>query len=301
MSSCNERAVLGYCSRLLVFPVSESGRLLARPLNRHGECKLACVFSLVKGKINLDRQQLIDTHSVEEISKRLQDGHKPDYLADFIYGAIDGTVTTFAVVSGVAGADLSSSVVIILGFANLIGDGFSMAASNFLGTRTDLQLHQKARDREAAEIEAYPEGEREEIRQIFAAKGLAGEELEQVVATITSNQEVWIDTMLTEEMGLSMVRRSPLRAASVTMVAFLVVGLIPLLPFVVELALPVLGNSTYLVSSLLTAVAFFGVGAAKSKFVDQRWYWSGMETLLVGGAAATLAYVVGMALGHIAG
>lgn len=251
--------------------------------------------------MNLDRQQLVDEHSVEGIRKRLEDGNQPDYLADFIYGAIDGTVTTFAVVSGVAGADLSSSVVIILGFANLFGDGFSMAASNFLGTRTDLQLHQKARDKEAAEIDAYPEGEREEIRQIYRAKGFEGEQLDQVVSTITSNREIWIDTMLTEEMGLSLVRRSPLWAASVTMLAFLIVGLIPLLPFVVELVSPVLGNSTYVISSVLTAIAFFGVGAAKSRFVDQRWYWSGLETLLVGGAAATLAYLVGMALGHIAG
>ncbi|MEP2309872.1 VIT1/CCC1 transporter family protein, partial [Rhodopirellula bahusiensis] len=84
--------------------------------------------------MNLDRQKLADEHSIDQIRDRLNVENKPDYLADFVYGAIDGTVTTFAVVSGVAGADLSSSIVIILGFANLIGDGFSMAASNFLGT-----------------------------------------------------------------------------------------------------------------------------------------------------------------------
>lgn len=250
--------------------------------------------------MNLDRQQLVDEHSIDQIRDRLSVENKPEYLADFVYGAIDGTVTTFAVVSGVAGADLSSSIVIILGFANLIGDGFSMAASNFLGTRTDMQLHEKAKAREAAEIDAYPEGEREEIRQIFSAKGFDGQPLEQVVDTITANRSVWINTMLTEEMGLSLTRRSPLRAGSATMTAFLAVGLIPLLPFVAEYFSPTLNMSPYTQSSLMTAVAFFTVGAAKSRFVEQRWYWSGLETLCVGGAAALLAYLVGMALGNIA-
>ena len=249
----------------------------------------------------LDRQQLADEHSADLIRDRLQVENKPDYLADFVYGAIDGTVTTFAVVSGVACADLSSSIVIILGFANLIGDGFSMAASNYLGTRTDLQLHEKAKAREAAEIETYPEGEREEIRQIYAAKGFEGEQLDHVVETITADRKVWIDTMLTEEMGLSLVRRSPLRAASATMVAFLFVGLIPLLPFVIQWGSLDMPTGPYLASTAMTAVAFFSVGAAKSRFVEQHWYWSGLETLSVGGAAALLAYLVGMALGSVAG
>lgn len=257
-------------------------------------------ISITHGTMNLDPQQLADEHSIDRIRDRLNLENKPDYLADFVYGAIDGTVTTFAVVSGVAGADLSSSIVIILGFANLVGDGFSMAASNFLGTRTDIQLHDKAKAREAAEIEAYPEGEREEVRQIFAAKGFRGEQLEQVVGTITANRNVWIDTMLTEEMGLSLTRRSPLRAASATMTAFLIVGLIPLLPFVAQLVWPAQGSLPYVQSSVMTAVAFFAVGAAKSRFVQQPWYWSGLETLSVGGAAAVLAYLVGMALGNVA-
>ncbi len=250
--------------------------------------------------MKLDPQQLADEHSWEKIRDRLEREHRPDYLSDFVYGAIDGTVTTFAVVSGVAGADLSSSIIIILGFANLVGDGFSMAASNFLGTRTDDQLHDKARARESAEIDAYPEGEREEVRQIFAAKGFEGEQLEQAVATITADKERWINTMLTDEMGLSLTRRSPLLAATATMVAFLAVGLIPLLPFVATFALATPIREPFLLSSIMTAAAFFFVGAIKSRFVDHPWYWSGLETLLVGGAAATLAYFVGMALGGLA-
>tara|TARA_R110002049_G_scaffold50370_3_gene143107 strand:- start:148934 stop:149719 length:786 start_codon:yes stop_codon:yes gene_type:complete len=242
------------------------------------------------------REHLAAEHSARKIRQRLSEGHRPDYLPDFIYGAIDGTVTTFAVVSGVAGAELSSSIVIVLGLANLVGDGFSMAASNYLGTRVEKQLQAKARERESREIDGYPEGEREEIRQIYAAKGFGGSDLERAVEIITSDKQRWIDTMLTDEIGLSLTERSPLRAASATMFAFLLIGFIPLCPFLINTATPGLIDRTYLVSCVLTGFAFFFVGAVKSRFVNQSWIGSGLETLALGGSAAALAYFVGMSL-----
>lgn len=244
---------------------------------------------------------LRQNHSSDQIRERLGRERSPGYLPDFVYGAIDGTVTTFAVVSGVAGAELSSSIVIILGFANLVGDGFSMAASNYLGTRVEQQLTAKARAREEYEIETYPEGEREEVRQIFANKGFTGHDLERAVEIITQEKDRWVNTMLTDEMGLSLTTRSPVKAAAATMVAFLVVGFLPLVAFVLQAVSPGRLANPYLWSCALTALAFFAVGAAKAKFVEQPWYWSGAETLTLGGAAAALAYFVGAALGHVAG
>lgn len=233
-------------------------------------------------------------HTPERIRERLQQG-SANYLSDFIYGAIDGTVTTFAVVSGVAGAELSSNIIIILGLANLIGDGFSMAASNFLGTRADEQLESKARADEVIQIGQNPDGEREEVREIFRAKGFAGEDLERVVDVICSNERVWIDTMLREELGLQSSARSPIRAAAATFVAFLIVGFIPLLPFVAQYFAGVT-HAPFGWSCVLTAVAFFSVGAAKARFVHQHWFLAGAETLLLGGSAAALAYFVGSLL-----
>lgn len=247
-----------------------------------------------------DRDQLIDQHSSDQIRSRLAKGAQPGYLADAVYGAIDGTVTTFAVVSGVAGANLASDIVIILGLANLVGDGFSMAASNFIGTRVDQQLNSKARAIEHHHIDTYPEGEREEIRQIYAAKGFSGADLQRAVDIITADRKRWVDTMLTEELGLSLIIRSPFLAATATLIAFMVVGSIPLIAFIVQAISPEMLTNPYTWSSVLTGVAFFSVGAIKSRFVEQAWYWSGLETLTVGGAAAALAYIVGMALGGLA-
>lgn len=241
-------------------------------------------------------ESLKSAHTKEAIRERLRAGPPHSYLRDFIYGAIDGTVTTFAVVAGVEGASLAAGIVIILGFANLIGDGFSMAVSNFLGTRAEQQLRERYRRMEELHIATVPEGEREEIRQIFAGKGFSGQDLERAVTIITSDMTRWIDTMLQEELGVSIHGPSPWRAALSTFMAFFLVGLIPLIPFLIQMAWPGTFQNPFCVSIVITGAAFFTVGAFKSRFVGQRWFLAGMETLVAGGGAAVLAYFIGLLL-----
>ncbi len=245
------------------------------------------------------KSDLEAAHTPERIQQRLAAQTEHSYLRDFVYGAIDGTVTTFAVVSGVAGAGLSTGVIIILGIANLLGDGFSMAASNFLGTKTEEELRTKARRTEEQHIASYPEGEREEIRQIFANKGFEDEQLEHIVEVITADKKRWVDTMLVEELGLPLEGPSAMKAAVTTLIAFVLVGFIPLAAFVIDYAFPGSIAKPYVLSTLLTGVAFFFVGTAKSWFVDESWIRAGLETLVIGGCAAALAYVAGHLLGDI--
>jgi VIT1/CCC1 family predicted Fe2+/Mn2+ transporter len=237
---------------------------------------------------------LRESHTPAAIRERLQCPPAHGYLRDFTYGAIDGSVTTFAVVAGVAGADLSPTVVLILGAANLVADGFSMGVSNFLGTRAEEQLRQLARQVEEQHIAALPEGEREEVRQIFAGKGFEGVDLERAVGVITADRRRWVNTMLTEELGLSLLGPSAWRAAVATFVAFVLIGALPLVPFLCRLTTGRGHVGPFLWSAALTAFGMFLVGAFKSRFVAQRWYWAGLETLAVGGCAAALAYVVGL-------
>src|SRR6185503_5705238 len=229
-------------------------------------------------------------HHPHAIRDRLTERHRPRYLGDAVLGGIDCCVTTFAVVAGAVGGGLPPSVVIILGFANLIADGFSMGVSNYLGTKSELQEIDEIRRRERLHIEEVPHGEREEIRQIFASKGFEGEVLDKIVEVITSNHDLWIETMLREEHGFGAGLRKPIAAGFATFLAFLVVGLIPLLPFL----LPGLtGSQQFRASAVITGLAFAGIGVVKGFVVKHAIIRSGLETLLVGSIAASLAYLVG--------
>lgn len=252
------------------------------------------------GKSLSGPDHLRDMHTPDQVKQRLEDGAPQSYLKDMVYGGIDGTITTFAVVSGVVGAELAPGIVVILGLANLFADGFSMAVSNFLGTKAEQQFLHMIRKEEENEIDLIPEGEREEIRQIYAAKGFEGELLEQVVDVITSNEQVWVDTMLLEEHGLLLDGPEPKKAAWWTFVAFLVAGIIPVAPFIVNLLVDGGISSPFLWSSIATAATFFAIGIYKARVVGGSTLKAGLETVAVGGMAAVLAYGIGWLLRGIA-
>ena len=233
-------------------------------------------------------------HTSEAIAERLSAGPKQNYLRDWIYGGIDGSVTTAKVVTGVVGAHLSPAIIVIMGFANLFADGFSMAASNFLGTKAEHDDILRLATIEHRHIEMSPEGEREEVRQIFAAKGFDGTDLERVVELITSDKDRWVRTMLTEEYGLPLQARSPWMAALTTFSAFALCGLVPLVPYLLGV-----GNALT-ISIFLTAGVFLLIGSIKSRWSTVSWWRSGLSTLLVGGVAAALAYVAGVFLRSLA-
>lgn len=241
-------------------------------------------------------QRLSEAHQPEIIRKNLENPPRENAAADAVLGGIDGCVTTFAVVAGVVGADLPPTVALVLGFANLIADGFSMAVSNYESIRTQGEFIQSLRDSEKTHIEKVPEGEREEIRQIFQRKGFSGETLETIVDTICADEPLWIDTMLTEEHGVQKTSTNPVRAGVVTFTAFVLVGSMPLLPFMA----PGLATHTqFAISAGLAGLMFFAIGALKSRVFHKPVIRSGISTLLTGGTAAALAFATGYLLREI--
>ena len=169
------------------------------------------------------------------------------YLSEFVYGGIDGIITTFAIVSGAVGASLSSAIVLILGFANLFADGFSMAVSNYLSKKSVKELYKKHKHSSGSKP------------------------------------------------------KSPKKSAIATFISFVIVGFIPLLSFVLALFIPFIDNNKFLYSTILTAIAFLFVGVIKGHIVKKPVVKSALETLLIGGIAALIAFFVGYLLRGLAG
>lgn len=214
------------------------------------------------------------------------------YLGEFVYGGIDGSVTTFAVVAGATGAELSSAIVLILGFANLLADGFSMSIGAYLAAKSEQENYEKHKKIEYWEVENMPAVERQEIFDIFKAKGFEGQLLEQVTDVICADKDRWVDTMMTEELGMMKEQRSPFTIGLVTFVSFLILGLIPLIIYVLDFIKPI-KNDLFLIACLLTFLGFTLVGYLKS-YVTQTSIWKGvLETLFLGASAAAVAYYVG--------
>ena len=221
-----------------------------------------------------------------------------NYLPEFVYGGIDGSITTFAILAGSVGADLNASVVLILGFANLFADGFSMSVGAYLAAKSEVQNFKKHKAIEYWEIEHMPETERQEIREIYSKKGFSGELLEQVVCTICADKDRWVDTMMKEELEMIEQDKLPFTTGLVTFFSFLFVGLVPLVIYIWDYLFSFPGN-VFGAACGLTFLVFAAIGYLKS-VATQTSRWKGvLETLLLGIVAAGVAYFVGDFLAKI--
>jgi len=229
-------------------------------------------------------------HTPEAIAARLNEGPKALYMKEWVYGGIDGVVTTFAIVAAVIGANLSPLIVLIMGLANLVGDGFSMAASAFSSAKAEHDNYHRLRNIEIQHIKKFPDGEREETRQIFAAKGFEGEELETMVNMISKDKDTWIEFMLAEEFGVSKPIHTPFRAGLNTFIAFLICGAMPLVPYVFGIK-----YAPYWALAL-SGITFFIIGSVKSLWSIKGWFVEGLITTAIGLCAAALTFAIGYAL-----
>lgn len=227
------------------------------------------------------------SHDSTSIRNRIGSNRGQSFLKDAVFGGIDGTVTTFAVVAGVVGAGLSNNTILILGVANLLADGFSMAVSNYMGTQTENQETQLLQDFETHQVKVDPVSEREEVRVILQKKGFSGDLLEKNIEFYTSNEKVWVEFMMMHEYGKNLEVRSGTKAAIITFVAFALFGSMPLVSYFASF------DNPFFWSSLFAGLSFIGVGSLKSHWtVENRWI-SASKTLAAGTLASGIAYLAG--------
>ncbi len=224
---------------------------------------------------------------------------KYNWLPDFVYGGIDGAITTFAVVAGVVGAGLSTPVILILGFANLFADGFSMAVSKYSSDKAEIERIQSIKKMERRSIIEKPKEEKEEIRQILKDLGFKNDDLKRAEKVITSDPETWVHMMLHHEFHILEDNINPMRGAVATFAAFLLMGFIPLIGYSFQSLIPLDEKGLFWATSLATLVAMFIVGTVKTRFSDQNWFLAGIQTTAIGGVAAGIAYGVGYLLQNL--
>ena len=216
-----------------------------------------------------------------------------NYIRDVVFSANDGLVTTFAVVAGVAGAQLSTGVVVILGLANMLADGLAMALGNYLGTVSRADFEKNSLMIEEKEVGEIPEKERGEIRNIAVKRGIPTDKIPEWERIITSKKRVWVDEMMVWELGIIPGQKSfPIRHALATFIAFVAAGFLPLIPYVYNFSI-----NKFSAAIFITGLALFLVGSARSGITGKNWLRSGLEMLLIGGIAAAAAYIVGLIIG----
>lgn len=231
----------------------------------------------------------MDYHKAYKFHTEPQQSSNYAYLSQFIYGGIDGGVTTFAVIAGAVGAGFDVKVIIILGIANLIADGFSMSVGSYLSSKSEQEKHEKYKKMEHWGVDNIPESEREEIREIYRSKGLEGELLENVVQAITADKETWVNVMMKDEHNMVMDQETPRKKAIATFLSFLLIGFIPLASFLSGIDI----NQAFIMSCLLTSLSFTLIGFLKASINHTSIIKGIGETLLLGTTAAGLAYFAG--------
>src|SRR5579862_9395788 len=212
-----------------------------------------------------------------------------NWLRDVILGGQDGLVNILGIILGVIAGGGGKVVLLAAGFAAAITESISMGAVGWTSALSERDYYQAERARESAEIDATPEAERAEIRDIYAAKGFSGELLDRVVETITANREAWLATMMDEELHLQPVQTPDiLRSSVVITIATLIGHLIPLLPFAW------LSRTTALITAIvLSAGVLFGVGVYSSVTLTGDWRKNGLKMVLIGLGAAAVGFLIG--------
>jgi len=211
-----------------------------------------------------------------------------------VLGANDGLVSNLALVMGIAGATNDRTAVLLAGLAGLLAGAISMALGEWISVQSSRELYEHQLETERAEIEAFPDEEAEELKLIYQAKGIPSDQAAEMAASVMSDTERALETMAREELGIDPddLGGSPWEAATASFFLFAIGAILPVIPFFFTT-----GPAAIAISSALSGIGLFALGAAISLLTGKNVWWSGFRQTLFGLAAAAVTFGVGTLLG----
>eukprot|EP01059_Diplonema_ambulator_P000096 TRINITY_DN1007_c0_g2_i1.p1 TRINITY_DN1007_c0_g2~~TRINITY_DN1007_c0_g2_i1.p1 ORF type:complete len:310 (+),score=113.35 TRINITY_DN1007_c0_g2_i1:52-930(+) len=260
-----------------------------------------------------DVQASRDAHAVGVHSEK-HSGSASDYVKSVVFGGLDGITTTFAVVAAAQGASNGfdnndkkdgcsggmtvAKTALILGFANLFADGFSMGFGEFLSSRAAMDHARGEREREEWEVENAEEMEKEEMVELYKEKGFSDEDARGLVNIISKDKKLFVDIMMVEELGLSIDlddEWGPLKSGAVMFASFIIFGMVPLFVYLPQKD----GTTVFAIACCATGVTLFILGAVRGYLTAQHWAKCGLFMLMNGSLAAGISYFVGWIVNSI--
>ena len=213
----------------------------------------------------------------------------PEAVRDAVIGMSDGLTVPFALAAGMSGAVSNSKLVVLAGLAEIVAGSIAMGLGGYLAARTDAEHYVSERLREVEETKTMAQEEVAEVERVFTSWGLSKEEMAPAVNAITSNEDLWVDFMMRNELGLE--EPSPgraFRSAGTIALSYVVGGFVPLFPYMLTPHI----EEGLRVSVLLTIGALFVFGFFKARFTALNPWRGGFQTMLIGGLAASAAFLI---------
>jgi vacuolar iron transporter family protein len=228
--------------------------------------------------------------TVAHVEKHFNAG---EAVRDVVIGMSDGLTVPFALAAGISGAIAASHVVVTAGIAELAAGGIAMGVGGYLAARTDVEHYQSERSREERETRELPDVERGEIDEILERYGISPDVRAKVVDEISADAHRWVEFMMKFELGLEEPDpRRALRSALTIGGAYVVGGLIPLVPYMLVSST----REALIVSAAVTLLALFVFGFVKGRLTGIPPFRGGLQTLLTGGIAAAVAFLLARAV-----
>ncbi|HKF56487.1 MAG TPA: VIT1/CCC1 transporter family protein [Blastocatellia bacterium] len=208
-------------------------------------------------------------------------------VRDIVIGMSDGLTVPFALAAGLSGAIAATGIIVTAGLAEISAGAIAMGLGGYLAAKSDAEHYASEMRREHREVQEIPQEEQEEVARVFRAYGLGAEEISPIIKALTAHPQSWVDFMMRYELGLEKPDpRRALNSALTIALSYVAGGLIPLFPYIL---LHTARNALTL-SVVVTVMALFVFGYVKARFTGVRPFKSGIQTVLIGGLAASAAF-----------